>query len=425
VESVHSKKLENCRICDSDKLVIYLDLGNHPASNSFIFSSDIAAETRFPLRVVLCTNCGLSQLDTIVFVQEVFNDYAYRSSTSRALMESFKELALRVTSTEKHNTSVGKQLVVDIGCNDGYLLKQFDEKKFELLGIEPSSAAVDAITSGLNVERCFFGFDTAQELRIKYGAADFLLVTNVMAHVPDIRSFVQGISHWLSAEGTFYVEFPYILDLVENRCFDTIYHEHLSYLSITPLVGLFKEYGLQIIDIEKCEVGGSGPFLRVSAKKNSSNLNSQTSIVSNYLNAENIFDLCNPLSYRNFASQVERIRLLLLNQIYEWKALGLNIGGYGAPAKGNTLLNHLNLEPGVIRFIADNTPEKVGKLTPGSHIPIINDQEFEEHMFDVALLLSWNYLEYFLANSSYFKNGGAFYVPFPTPQIYGKIKGQK
>jgi SAM-dependent methyltransferase len=401
--------------------VEYLNLGDQPPSNSFIEPAGIESEKKFPLRVVLCTDCGLSQLDTVVSVKEIFDEYAYRSSTSRALKESFKELASRVTSLNFRSSIRSKKLVVDVGCNDGYLLKQFDPAEYKLLGIEPSSAATDAIAAGFVVERCFFGIETARELREKYGQADYILVTNVLAHVPNIKSFVQGVAHWLSDDGFFYVEFPYILDMVENRSFDTIYHEHLSYLSITPLVTLFKEFGLEIVDIEKCEIGGSGPFLRVSSKKELYEFPIESEKVAHYLFNEANFDICNPDSYKIFSQEVFELKEVIFEQLLKWKNQGFMIGGFGAPAKGNTLLNFLKLDTSIISFIADNTPEKIGRITPGSHIPIISDIEFEELRLDVALLLSWNYLEYFLKNSSYVKKGGAFYVPFPIPRVYGEL----
>jgi SAM-dependent methyltransferase len=410
-----AEKLTECRICKNSNLENYLDLGLHPASNSFILAEQISDERKFPLVIMVCTNCGLSQLNTIVSVEEIFDDYAYRSSTSRALMRSFADLASRVDILNSETSR--RPLVVDIGCNDGYLLKQFDSHHYATLGVEPSSAALDAVANGFTVEKIFFGADSSVVLKEKYGDADFILVTNVLAHVPDIRSFVEGISNWLSTSGIFVVEFPYVLDMVRNRWFDTVYHEHLSYLAISPLTRLFSEFGLTIFDIEKCEIGGSGPFLRVFVKKSGSQLHPVKSVVGRYTTDEEIFGITEPVSYSQFSREVLRIREVLVQHISKWNALGYLVGGYGAPAKGNTMLNFLNLEDGQIKFIADNTPEKIGRVAPGTHIPVVGDLDFLDTGVKHALLLSWNYVEYFREHSSFIKSGGEFLVPFPVPFV--------
>lgn len=415
-----SEKLLTCRICGTNNLEKYLDLGSQPPSNSFLYPDQLLSEKKYPLEVLLCTDCGLSQLSTTVSSEEIFIEYAYRSSSSRALIQSFSELASKVNGIVESKVNKGSQLIVDIGCNDGLLLHQFSNSDYRLLGVEPSSAAEDARLSGLTVEQIFFDSNSAIALRENYGPAACLIVTNVLAHVPDIRSFVQGVSHWLASDGVFIVEFPYVLDMVKNRWFDTVYHEHRSYLGISPLKLLFDDYGLEIFDIDKCEVGGSGPFLRIYVQKKSQvNLN-QYEIVEYYMKEESIFNITNPASYLSFSEQVQRLADGVNTQLNSWIKEGKSIGGFGAPAKGNTFLNYLGLNSSQITLIADNTVEKIGKMTPGSHIPIVTDQEFIDRKFDLALLLSWNYLEYFLENAKYINQGGLFYVPFPTPRLIGK-----
>lgn len=415
-----SEQLVECRICGSAHLEKYLDLGAQPPSNSFLYPDQVSTEKKYPLEVLLCTDCGLSQLSTTVSSQEIFIEYAYRSSSSRALIQSFSELASKVDELVKSRNGKRSKLIVDIGCNDGLLLHQFKNSDLKLLGVEPSSAAEVAQSSGLVVEQLFFDNVSAISLRENYGPATCLIVTNVLAHVPDIRSFVQGISHWLAHDGVFIVEFPYVLDMVKNRWFDTVYHEHRSYLAITPLKTLFHDYDLEIFDIEKCEVGGSGPFLRVYVQKKPKVSSVQYEIVEHYIEEENIFNITNPGSYFSFSQQVQRLADSVNNQLNSWIKDGKTVGGFGAPAKGNTFLNYLGLGPSQISLIADNTVEKIGKITPGSHIAIVTDEEFIQRKFDVALLLSWNYLDYFLENANYIKQGGLFYVPFPTPRVFGK-----
>lgn len=397
---------------------MYLDLGDQPASNSFIFIEDIKNEKKFPLQVFLCESCGLSQLGTIVSVEEIFGEYAYRSSSSRALEKSFQSLKKRIMQFEEEIPIANSKLLVDIGCNDGSLLNQFNDSKFKLLGIEPSSAAKFARESGFEVEQEFFSAEVAENLLQKYGPAGYIVVTNVLAHVPDIESFMLGVHTWLSDDGVFVVEFPYVLDMVKNLWFDTVYHEHLSYLSITPLNQLFGRIGMKIISIERNEIGGSGPFLRLSAIKVGRERNfAENNQLENFLGLERIFDSRNPASYLGFSAQVQRLRLVVIEQLNKWLAEGKKIGGFGAPAKGNTFLNYLGLDSAVISEIADNTLEKIGKITPGSHIPIVDDKVFLERKYDIALLLSWNYLDYFVDNAEYFKQGGLFYCPFPSPKI--------
>jgi len=396
-----------------------LDLGDQPPSNSFIFKKDIGTEQKFPLEVLLCEECGLSQLSTVVSVEEIFGEYAYRTASSRALEASFKNLKNRVLDFEVESSVVNSRLIVDIGCNDGSLLKQFQNTKFNLLGVEPSSAADAARKNGFTVEKVFFGKENSEVLLQKYGAASYLLVTNVLAHVPDIESFMQGVKTWLADDGVFIVEFPYVIDMVKNLWFDTVYHEHLSYLSITPLKKLFDKIGMKIVAIERNEIGGSGPFLRLSAVKS----NGSSKFTSNldldfFLNLELIFDSKNPASYLPFSQQVQRLKNVVLNQLESWEKEGRKIGAFGAPAKGNTFLNYLGLNDSIIQEIADNTKEKIGKVSPGSHISVVDDITFLKHKYDIALLLSWNYLDFFMDNSEYINGGGTFYCPFPSPALF-------
>lgn len=401
---------------------MYLDLGNQPASNSFIFIKDIKNEKKFPLQVFLCESCGLSQLGTVVSVEEIFGEYAYRSSSSRALEESFQSLKNRIMQFEEEIPIVNSKLLVDIGCNDGSLLQQFRDSKFELLGVEPSSTAKFARESGFEVEQEFFGAETAKIFLQKYGPAGYIVVTNVLAHVPDIESFMIGVHTWLSEDGVFVVEFPYVIDMVKNLWFDTVYHEHLSYLSITPLNQLFSRIGMKVISIERNEIGGSGPFLRLSATKiGKERIFAANNQLEYFLELERIFDSKNPKSYLGFSAQVQRLRMVVLEKLNKWITEGKKIGGFGAPAKGNTFLNYLGLDSSIISEIADNTLEKIGKITPGSHIPIVDDKLFLKREYDIALLLSWNYLDYFVNNSEYFKQGGVFYCPFPSPMIIDQL----
>ena len=254
------KKNIYCRICKNSNLTNYLKLGEHPPSNSFIDEKGLINEQFFPLTVQLCVNCGLSQLNTVVSSNDIFDEYLYLSSASKALVNHYKKMTEKII----HEFDIQpNSLIVDIGCNDGVTLKCYPKNKFNLLGIEPSSSGAFAIKAGLQVEKKFFSKEFSKILISKYGKASIITATNVFAHVDNIRDFTSGISIFLKSDGIFVIEFPYLKYMLEENFFDIIYHEHLSYLSITPLQHLFSLYNLKIFNIEKVNVGASGPGLRI------------------------------------------------------------------------------------------------------------------------------------------------------------------
>ena len=243
------KKNTNCRICNNNVLKTYLDLGAQPPSNSFVDKDELKYEKFFSLKVQLCENCGLSQLDTIVSPDDVFKDYMYLSSTSRALVNHYTSMTKKITSTIQPENN---DLIVDIGSNDGITLETYEKNKFQLLGIEPSSAAEVAQKKGIKTEKNFFTYDFSKRLIKKYGQAKIITTTNVFAHIENIRDFTKGIKNFLDPEGVFIIEFPYLGNMLEEKLFDVIYHEHLSYLSILPLNKLFSDLSsLNILQLNK------------------------------------------------------------------------------------------------------------------------------------------------------------------------------
>jgi SAM-dependent methyltransferase len=398
----------------------YLDLKPQPPSNAFIAPAMMSEESKIPLVTNLCTNCGLSQLSVVVSHAEVFGEYAYRSSTSRALEQSFRELGEVVQARVLPNKS-SRPLVVDIGANDGLFLAQLPRTGYRLLGVEPSSAGEDARGRGLDIEQEFFGEGCAQKMRDKHGPANVIVTSNVLAHVDDIHSYLAGIKIWLADEGWFLLEFPYIADMLNGLWFDTVYHEHVSYLSITPLNAALAMHDLEIVDIQHREVGGSGPFVRLFIQHRAGS-GLLTSVAAMYERKERIQGLQIPATYLQFAGKVERLATELSDELQAWSEAGVTIGGFGAPAKGNTLLNYLELGPNLITIIADSTPGKIGCVTPGSHIPIVSDGEFLERDIGLALLLSWNYLDHFLSHAEYIRRGGRFLTPFPTPSVLSRVE---
>lgn len=404
---------DDCRICGATDLELYLDLGDQPPSNAFLAAADIASEERFPLQVFLCRSCGLSQLRHVVHSADIFDDYAYLSSTSKALCRHYAEMVDDILARFAPGDGA---LIVDIGANDGITMRCYPQDRYRVLGIEPSSAGDYARRDGLEIIDRFFNEETAAEVCQSHGKAAIITATNVFAHVDDIISFAAGIDALLADDGVYVIEFPYVGDMLEQLYFDTIYHEHLSYLGLTPLQTLFDRVGLRMFDIVDCKVGASGPAKRLFVcKKNASY--SVTASLTAALAAESDWGVMRMDAYDKFATGVAAVRDEIRGHISRLKSEGVRIGGYAAPAKGNTLLNFLGLGPDDLLAISENNAEKIGKVTPGSHIPIVDDAAFMAMDLGVALLLAWNYADFFVANSDFTKQGGRFLVPLPAPVI--------
>lgn len=408
-----SQRTESCRICGSKDLYPYLDLGPQPPSNSFISLEEIGEEQRFPLVVELCNGCGLSQLSEVVAATDIFSDYAYLSSTSKALVSHYQEMVNDLLTVHQ---PVPDSLIMDIGCNDGITLGRYPDGKYKLVGVEPSSSGDYAVKAGFSVEKRFFDADTAREMRGKYGPASVLTATNVFAHVNDIRSFTAGIADLLAEDGIFVIEFPYLRDMIDHLYFDTIYHEHLSYLALTPLMRLFSDHGLRPFKVKRVDVGASGPALRLFVCPEQAPHPADGSI-EQLLGEERDWGVARQETYSKFADRVAGLRDELLQTLRRLRDSGKKMGGYGAPAKGNTMLNYLGVTTADLVAVAENSPLKIGKLTPGTHLPVMSDDEFLRAGISHALLLTWNYADFFLANSAFIKQGGKFVVPFPHVAI--------
>ena len=409
-----SRKLTVCRVCNERSFFSYLNLGSHPPSNSFVEKKKIKNLKKFPLNLVICKKCSLSQLDTIVSEKDIFSEYMYLSSSSTALVQHYKKMTTEILNRFKPPI---KSLIVDIGCNDGITLLNYNKSKYRVLGVEPSSVAKIAKSKKIDVINSFFDFEISKKIKKNFGYASIITATNVFAHIDDIQNFVSGIANILERKnGVFVIEFPYVLDMIKNLYFDTIYHEHLSYLSITPLVYLFKKFNMKIFDIIKTEVGASGPSLRIYVCYSNSR-HVQKKVVGNYLKNEKNFKKNNYEKYKLFSKKVFLIKKKIKLIISNLKKNNKIVGAFGAPAKGNTLLNYLKLSSKDIKFVCENNKLKIGKFTPGSNIEIVSDRVFISCGIKFALLLSWNYLDFFKKNSEFIKNGGRFIVPFPNPKI--------
>lgn len=408
-----AKTNQECRYCNSRRLVNFLDLGCHPQSNGFLSPDQISREEKYPLQVYFCETCFLVQLLDVVSPTELFGDYVYLASSSKALKDHYARLANMLAQT--YGTA-SRDIVVDIGCNDGILLNGYDRRDLQKIGVEPSSVASIAEKSGLSVVNAFFGPDIVARIVAEYGKAQIVTATNVFPHVDDIETFTRSVSCLLADNGVFVIEASYLIDLIDQTLFDTIYHEHLCYLSLTPMVPFFRRNGLEIFDVERVPFGASGPAFRVFAQKLGS-ARSVSDRVFKMLANEERWGVGSIHRYLGYARQVETIKACVMSMLDVLRGLRKRIGGYGAPAKGNTLLNYFGLDSNTIECLAENNPLKQGKVAPGSHIPVVSDEEFLERMPDFALLLSWNYLDFFLQRSAYIRNGGRFLVPLPVPVI--------
>ncbi|MCZ6772898.1 MAG: class I SAM-dependent methyltransferase [Proteobacteria bacterium] len=403
----------SCRICGSTDLMPYVNLGAQPPSNAFIDLSDIATEQAFPLRVNLCRECLLSQLSHVVSAASIFDEYAYLSSSSRALVQYYQEFIDKVV--ERFKPSPGS-VVVDIGSNDGIMLRRYPRDRFLVIGVEPSSAADHAVRDGFDIVCDFFGHDAIQQIVSRYGRASIITATNLLAHVDDLNAFAHNVHNLLDDEGVFIAEFPYLIDMLEKVYFDTIYHEHLSYLSLTPLSHLLSSNGLRVFHVERSAFGASGPALRLFVCRAPAARRTD-STVGDLLAFERRWRIGDPGRYHRFAAEVRTVKDKLHTLLAELAGSGQKIGAFTAPAKGNTLLNFLGLTPDDIVAAAENNPRKIGKVTPGSHIPIVSDEAFLAMRLPYALLLSWNYADFFCQHSDYAKNGGRLIVPLPEPTI--------
>ena len=410
---MHAHKNTHCRYCGSDRLQLSLSLGNQPPSNSFLRYDQIPQEERYPLDVYFCEQCFLVQLLDVVDPQIIFSDYKYLSSSSQALKRHYAGLACLL---EQRVSLKSGDVVVDIGCNDGILLHGYSLPGLVRVGVEPSQVAQLAVASGLEVLQEFFGPEVSRRIVERHGTAKAVTLTNVFAHVDNITQFVRGLPPLLGKEGVFVIEAPYLMDMVDQNLFDTIYHEHLCYLSLTPMVSFFSRCELEVFDVERVPFGASGPALRVFGQVRPGHRPVQDS-VRRLLAEEAAWGVDRQEKYGDFSRRVQKLKGDILEMIRKLCREGARLGGYGAPAKGNTLLNTLGITPQLLECIAETNPLKQGLLTPGSHIPIVSEEEFLRRMPSHALLLSWNYLDFFLEKSEYIRRGGKFIVPLPQARI--------
>jgi SAM-dependent methyltransferase len=407
-------KLERCRICKNKKLEKILDLGKMPLANAFLDKNQISQkEISYPLRVVWCESCGLIQIDEIVPPEVLFKNYIYVSGTSEALRKHFEGLATEVVTNFKLNS---ESLVIDIGSNDGTLLKEFKKHGLKVLGVEPAvNIAKIAEENGIKTISNFFSVDIAKKIVRENGKAEVITATNVVAHTNDLDGLLKGVSYLLKDDGVFVIEVPYLVDLLENVEFDTIYHEHLSYFAVRPLKKFFGEHDFKIINVERVKIHGGTIRVFVSKKKSRYNISKN---VNKLILLEKKKKMHEVTVYKNFAGQVKKLKKDLVSLLQRLKSENKKVIGYGAAAKGNTLLNYYHIGPELIEFIADLNPMKQNKFTPGTNIPVYSPEQIYEAKPDYMLILAWNFADEIMKQQLKFKEmGGKFIILVPEVKI--------
>jgi len=406
-----------CRHCSSPNLNPVLDLGSSPPSNAYLLEEDLnKLEKWFPLKVNVCKECFLVQTEDYANVDELFDvDYAYFSSFSKTMLLHSKRYVDDMV--ERYSLNKGS-MVIEVAANDGYLLQYVKDKNIPCLGIEPTKSTAEAARSkGIKIVEEFFGVALAKKLVETGFSADLTVSNNVLAHVPDINDFVEGYSILLKPDGVATFEFPYLVNLFEKNQFDTIYHEHYSYLSLTAVNTIFNANGLHVFDVELVDIHGGS--LRVfSERKDSSREKYQADIVKELLMKEKSKGYLSEQAYTGFQETVERVKDDLLKFLITAKEEGKLVCAFGAAAKGNTFINFAGIRPDLIRVVADSNPAKQGQFMPGSRIPIVSEKSLASYNPDYIVILPWNLKEEICSNLSYMRKWGCqFVVGIPELEI--------
>ncbi len=404
-----------CRCCGGPLPEPFLDLGETPLANSYVSSEGAdLAEPRYKLAVCYCPVCHLVQLSNTVPPEKLFSHYLYFSSFSDLYLAHAKEMAESLAAS--FNLQPDSR-VLEIASNDGYLLQYFVRMGVRVLGVEPAKNIAEfAASKGIPTLNRFFGPDTAEEIRNSFGRADVIIGNNVLAHVPQITAFLDSVKECLKPRGRAVFEFPYLKDLLDQTEFDTIYHEHVFYYSASAIQNVAARAGLELVGVERQRVHGGS--LRVFLAESGAYTPSRA--VAQILAEEERAGLRGPGRYAAFSRQVAELKQDLLDALHRMKSSGRRIAAYGAPAKGNTLLNYCGITSELVEFTVDRSPHKQGKLLPGSRIPIRKPEALLEEMPDCTVILPWNLADEIIEQQrAYFDRGGVFLIPVPRPQVVG------
>lgn len=406
--------LKKCRICHSEQLYPFLSLGTMPIPNGFVLEENLKnEESHYPLGVCVCKKCWLVQLTHVIPPEIMFKNYLYIPSTSKTMLQHFKTLA---QDTIQRFSLKPSDLVIDIGSNDGTLLGYFKEQEIKVLGIDPASnLALVSRLKGIDTIDDFFTQKLSKDIVHEKGSAKIITATNVVAHIDDLDDLLEGVKTLLHHDGIFICEFPYLLDLLSKNEFDTIYHEHLSYFSISPFMQLVKNHGMMIADVKRNAIHGGSIIVYIVNKGSKF---TQEKSVREFLTEEKLKKLDTIIPYKDFGRRVKVIRRDLVNYLKRLKKQGKRIVGYGASAKGNVLLNYCHIGPELLDYIVDSISYKQGRFTPGTHIPIYPESRLDKDTPDFALLLAWNFADEILQKQiKYRERGGQFIITIPYLRI--------
>jgi SAM-dependent methyltransferase len=404
-----------CRFCHAALHQTFADLGASPLSNAFLCPDDLGApEPYYPLKAQVCTDCFLVQLPAVQTPESIFSEYAYFSSYSQSWLDHAAEYVRAITA---RLSLTGGSQVIEIASNDGYLLQYFRARGVPVLGIEPAAnVARIAEERGVPTLVRFFGEELARELAAEGRSADLIVGNNVLAHVPDLNDFVAGLKLLLKPDGVLTMEFPHLLRLMQERQFDTIYHEHFSYFSLGTARRVFARHGIEIFDVEELRTHGGS--LRVFGRHAGSGEGRLSPSVAGLLGVEREAGLDDAGAYAHFQEGVDEVKRDLLRFLIAAKQNGDQIVGYGAPAKGNTLLNYCGIRTDFLDYTVDRSPYKQGSCLPGSRIPVLPPETIRETRPDYVLILPWNLKDEIVAQLAFIREwGGKFIIPIPTVEV--------
>jgi len=403
-----------CRICANQDLEVFLSLGKTPLANSFLSKEELEKEERkYPLELAFCLTCKLVQLTCIVPPDIMFKNYVYVSSTSNTFKIHFTKMAEDLSKEFKLNSN---SLVVDIGSNDGLLLKGFQKNGIQTIGVEPAANIAEiAQKDGVETVNDFFNSNVVKQIIEKKGNADVVTANNVFAHIDNIDYVINDVKDLLKKDGIFVIEVQYFVDTIQQMTFDNVYHEHLSYFTLTSLNYFFKKHGMETFNAKR--VDSHGGSLRVFVKK-SEGKHEIHNDVNKILEDEKNMGIGSMDIYKKFAGKVNVVKEKLIEYIKDIKNQEKSIVGYGAPAKSTTLLNFCNIGKDFIDYIVEDNPLKIGLYTPGTHIPIVSSKMLDEQKPDYILILAWNFAEEIIDKTkNYAECNVKFIIPLPETKV--------